>query len=313
MSTRQSSEPTGATRLLGAAWRGDLATTIRNARASVLLAAPFIKYDVAAWLREQIPAGVALTLLTRIRADAIASAALDVTALLHLAETSESARIVALPNLHAKVFVADGEAAIVTSGNLTRSGLDTNIEYGVLLRESRLVATVRDHMRSFARLGSQVSSGMLAELVPLEEELRRAHAQSATAVAPEARKRLAGIMSRAKPRLALAQVGDRSANAVFGEAVRFALTGGPKTTEQLGPEVAALLPDLCDDAEELVINGERYGKAWKHSLRNAQQHLKRRGVVVYDPDARLWALSAPPLTPPTSPSPPPPSSAPESP
>lgn len=70
------------------------------------------------------------------------------------------------------------------------------------------------------------------------------------------------------------------------------LTSGPRTTAVLGAEVSQLLPDLCDDGEELVINGERYGKAWKHSLRNAQQHLKRQGVVVYDPDTRLWALAA---------------------
>ena len=292
MSTRQSSEPAGTTRLLGAAWRGDLATTIQNARASVLLAAPFVKYDVAAWLRKQVPAGVALTVLTRIRADAIASAALDITALLHLAETSESARVVALPNLHAKVFVADQSSAIVTSGNLTRAGLDTNIECGVVLRQSRLVGAVREQMRSFARLGSQVSAKALADLLPLEEELRRAQARSNNAVEPEARRRLARITNQAKPRLVGAQVGYRSANAVFGEALRFLLTSGPITTAALGAEVSELLPDLCDDGEELIINGERYGKAWKHSLRNAQQHLKRRGVVVYDPDTKLWALSA---------------------
>ena len=288
MRARRFSEPEGTTRLLGAAWRGNLATTIQNARASVLLAAPFVKYDVAAWLTEQVPAGVALTVLTRIRADAIASAALDITALLHLAESSD----VALPNLHAKVFVADQSSAIVTSGNLTRAGLDTNIECGVVLRQSRLVGAVREQMGSFARLGSEVSAEALADLLPLEEELRRAQARSNNAVEPEARRRLARITNQAKPRLVGAQVGYRSANAVFGEALRFLLTTGPRTTAALGAEVSELLPDLCDDGEELIINGERYGKAWKHSLRNAQQHLKRRGVVVYDPDTKLWALSA---------------------
>lgn len=290
MSTRHHSDPVRSTRLLGQAWRGELANTIRSAQQYVLLAAPFLKHDVAVWLRQQVPAGVQLTVLTRIRIDAIASAALDITALLHLAEASADNRVLALPNLHAKVFVADGKAAIVTSGNLTRSGLYTNIEYGVLLRDSRLVTTVRDHMRSFARLGSQVGSRMLATLLPVEEELRRAYSQSANAVAPEARQQLADVMSQAKPRLALTQVGNRSGNAVFGEAIRFVLTSGPRTTRQLGPEVRLLLPDLCDDGEELVINGEGYGKAWKHRLRNAQQHLKRRGILTYDPETRLWAL-----------------------
>lgn len=294
MNDRDHSESARPTRLLGQAWRGDLASMIKNARESILLAAPFVKYDVAAWIRQQCAADVELTVLTRIGTDAIASAALDITALLHLAKASRNARVVALPNLHAKVFVADRSAAIVTSGNLTRSGLDTNIEYGVLLRESRLVATVRDHMSSFARLGSQVSASTLADLLPVEEELRQAHAQSKSAVATKARNRIMQVMSQAKPLLAGAQVGNRSANAVFGEAIRFVLTSGPRTTTQLGPEVSRLLPDLCDDGEELVINGEGYGKAWKHRLRNAQQHLKRQGTVIYDPESRFWALSPKP-------------------
>ena len=294
MSTRHHSDPVRSTRLLGQAWRGELAKTIRSAQQYVLLAAPFLKYDVAVWLRQQMPEGVQLTVLTRIRTDAIASAVLDITALLHLSEASETARVVALPNLHAKVFVTDESSAIVTSGNLTRAGLDTNIECGVLLRESRLVATIRDQMRLFARLGSPVSTTTLADLLPLEVELRRAHAQSKSAVEPDARRQLARLINQTKPQLVRAQIGNRSANAVFGEAIRFILTSGPRTTAGLGPEISELLPDLCDDAEELVINGEGYGKAWKHRLRNAQQHLKRQGVVTYSPETRLWALSPKP-------------------
>jgi hypothetical protein len=39
------------------------------------------------------------------------------------------------------------------------------------------------------------------------------------------------------------------------------------------------LPDLCDDAVELLINGQRFGKRWKHAVRNAQQYLKRSGKI----------------------------------
>ena len=95
-------------------------------------------------------------------------------ALHQLAKASPSARLIALPNLHAKVFVADEKAAIVTSGNLTRSALDSNIEYGVLLREENLVQQVRRDMLSYARLGSQVDVDTIVELAPLEAELRQA-------------------------------------------------------------------------------------------------------------------------------------------
>jgi len=42
------------------------------------------------------------------------------------------------------------------------------------------------------------------------------------------------------------------------------------------------LPDLCDDDVELVINGEHFGKKWKHQVRNAQQALKRVGRISFD-------------------------------
>ena len=57
----------------------------------------------------------------------------DLAALRRLFEASPASRVVSLSHLHAKVYVADEAAALVGSANLTRSGLDRNLEYGVLL------------------------------------------------------------------------------------------------------------------------------------------------------------------------------------
>ena len=140
-------------RLVGPNWRAELAGVAKRARRSMVVAVPFITYETAVWFRRQVAEDVELVTLASIRVDAIASSGLDMTALLHLAERSDNTHVFALPNLHAKVFVADDEAAIVTSGNLTRSGLDTNIEYGVLLREPQLVRAIRSDMDSFSKLG----------------------------------------------------------------------------------------------------------------------------------------------------------------
>lgn len=280
------------TQLLGPGWRAELAGVASSARRSMIVAAPFITYEAAVWFRRQLAADVELVTLASIRADAVASAGLDMTALLHLAERSDETHVIALPNLHAKVFVADDEAAIVTSGNLTRSGLDTNIEYGVLLREPQLVRAIRCDMDSFSKLGHQVGPTELAQLVSLQADLRQARDKAEAEADAEsgARARFREVMRHAKPRFVQAHIGDRSANAVFGDAILFSLRRGPLTTEAIHERVRRLLPDLCDDSEELVINGERYGKAWKHRLRNAQQSLKRRGIVTYDAVTKLWAL-----------------------
>ena len=279
--------------LLSRAWRDDLAGIASAASRSVLIAAPYIKYDEAVWFCELLHPDIEVITLANIDAEAVSASALDVAALRCLAEASPFARLIALSNLHAKVFIADEKAAIVTSGNLTRSALDSNLEYGVLLQETSLVQAVRKDMLSFARLGSQVDANTIAELASLEAELRLARADIASSTAPDAKRRFTKVMRRARPVLASAQIGNRSAHAVFGEVIQFILARGPQTTKAMQQEVSQLMPTLCDDREYLIIKGERYGKAWKRRFRHAQLHLKRKGVVTYNASAKTWSLTLP--------------------
>ena len=279
-------------RLLSGPWRSDLAGIASAARESVLVVAPFIKEEEAAWLCKQLRPGIEVITLANINTDAVSASALDLAALRRLVEVSPLARLVALSNLHAKVFVADETAAIVTSGNLTRSALDRNLEYGVLLSEPGLVRTVREDMLSFERLGSQVDATTLAELAPLETELREARASVSDSASRATKQRFRAALHQARPAFASMQVGDRSAHAVFGDAIEFVLARGPQTTKAIEEEVRQLLPDLCDDSDYFFIKGVRYGKTWKRRLRHAQQHLKRRGTVTYGSRNRTWALAS---------------------
>ncbi len=281
--------------LLSRAWRNDLAGIASVASRSVVIVAPYIKYDEAAWFCKLLHPGIEVITLANINVEAVSASALDLAALRCLAEASPSAKLIALSNLHAKVFVADQEAAIVTSGNLTRSGLDSNLEYGVLLRETSWVQAIRKDMLSFARLGSQVDANTIAELAPLEADLRQARANIASSTTPDAKRKFAKVMKQARPVLASMLVGNRSAHAVFGEAIQFILARGPQTTKAIQQEVSQLMPTLCDDREYFLIKGERYGKAWKRRLRHAQLHLKRKGVVAYNPGERTWTLTRPEL------------------
>ncbi len=89
-------------------------------------------------------------------------------------------------------------------------------------------------------------------------------------------------LHQARSKFLGAQVGARSAHSLFAEAILYTLAQGPLETDQLHPKVQSLLPDLCDDDVELIINGQRFGKRWKHAVRNAQQYLKRSGQIVFD-------------------------------
>jgi len=53
-----------------------------------------------------------------------------------------------VPNLHAKLFIFD-DLAIITSGNLTPSGLRNNLEYGILVHDSLVKEIKRDYITIF--------------------------------------------------------------------------------------------------------------------------------------------------------------------
>ena len=276
--------------LINRGWRNDLAELAEAAEESLLVAVPYIKDNEAAWLCGLLSNEIEVLTLARMELQAIRTSALDVNALLRLANVSSSARLIALPNLHAKVFVADEKAAIVTSGNLTRSGLDTNIEYGVVLRDPPLVKKVRDDMLNFARLGNAVSPDAIGALIPIETAVREAEAEIARNASSEAKRRFDAIMWQAKPAFASLQIGNRSANAIFGEAIKLTLADGPQTTQTIHERIRQLLPDFCDDSEDRVINGVHFGKKWKHNVRNAQQYLKRQRIIAYDKTNGVWTL-----------------------
>ena len=275
-------------RLLKRGWRDDLGGLAGAARRSLLIAAPYIKEDAAEWVCGRLGPGVDVITLADIKRDSLASASLDIAALLRLGAASPASRVIALPSLHAKVYVADETAAIVTSANLTRSGIDRNLEYGVLLDDPALVRAVRDDMLEYARLGSEAPTDTIADLAPVEAELRAVRATLDANPSSGAQRRFDEAMRRARKPIAALPVGERSGNAMFSEAVLTALEHGPLPTTAIHEHVRALLPDLCDDSRELVINGTHYGKYWKSRVRNAQVTLRKRGDAERDPATRTW-------------------------
>jgi hypothetical protein len=47
----------------------------------------------------------------------------------------------------------------------------------------------------------------------------------------------------------------------------------------MNPMIQRIHADLCDDSIDRVIDGEHFGKKWKHAVRTAQQQLKKRGEI----------------------------------
>ena len=278
--------------LLTSPWRSALRDLLVSAHSDLLIASPFIKASEAEWvcqvIEEHGSSGICLQILTDVRSESVLGGSLDLDALQAFTKSILNAHVVNLPRLHAKVYVADDKAAIVSSGNLTTAGLDSNYEYGVAVGDQRVVSQIRSHLEAYAAIGNRLAPEVLAGLAVVGRQLADEYQELQRSTRVSLRRRFTRSLRDANLEFLKAQVGNRSANSLFSEAIIYVLSRGPLITRELHPRIQRLLPDLCDDTVELVINGEHFGKRWKHGVRNAQQSLKRSEIIRFD--GRRWSL-----------------------
>lgn len=256
-----------------------------------MISSPYIKLREADWVCNELAKkneSPRLQLLTDVRSENVLSGSLDIKALTLFAEVLNNTTIVNLPRIHAKVYIADADFALVTSANLTPSGLDNNFEYGVGVDDLSIVIRVRNDLESYARIGNILSTTTLNELVKTAEDISLEYRQLQRSAGNKLRKRFSEKLRSANYEFLRAQVGSRSAHSLFSEAIIYSLSLGPLPTRQLHPKIQSLLPDLCDDSTELVIDGQFFGKKWKHAVRNSQQYLKRIGKISFN--GKVWTL-----------------------
>lgn len=265
-------------------WRLYFEDAIQSAEAEVTIVTPFIKTAEAKRVCDAISnlkltQPLRLRVLTNLRSDSVLAGALDLEALKIFQASTHNLELVTLPRLHAKVYIVDRSLAIVGSANLTSSALDANYEYSVGIRDHNTISQIHTDMLSYAELGSPLSKQQVNELSEITQELASEYNNVQKSVSTPLKKRFNEALKHVNFKFAQAFVGQKSSNAVFSSAVLRVLTTGPKPTKEIHAYVKQLLPELCDDTVELVINGERYGKAWKHQVRNAQQSLKSKGLI----------------------------------
>jgi len=272
--------------------RNGVLDSLQFAKSELIIASPYIRRIEMRWLLGQLKQpgfkNVAVKLITDIRLKSILGGSLEIEALLDLLKDNAMHRIVNLPRIHAKVFIADTAFAFISSGNLTGGGLDANYEYGVGIHDGQLAANVRTDILDYAALGNEIEIRTVIRLKEAVESVRpRFEAQQRTADI-SIRKEIGNRLRETEVEFIKAQVGERSPHSVFTEAVKFVLTKEALTTPHLHEAVRSLLPDICDDGLELIINGKPFGKKWKHQIRTVQAHLKKQGIV--ELDGKVWKI-----------------------
>ncbi|HEX3240527.1 MAG TPA: phospholipase D family protein [Solirubrobacterales bacterium] len=117
-----------AVRLVEGGWWKELEAAFADDATTVRVASPFIKHGaVEGLLSEGSPS---LRILTRFNLDHFREGVSDISALRRLIELGAQVR--GVQRLHAKLYLFDGDHAVITSANMTVGGLRKNHELGVV-------------------------------------------------------------------------------------------------------------------------------------------------------------------------------------
>jgi len=268
---------------------------ISVARSDLLLVSPFVKRqataEVISTLRSQRTDNlVRLKLVTNLRPENILNGSVDLDAASDFSDNLSKFELVHLPSLHAKVYVADEQAALITSANLTQPGLEENLEYGVSVTDPSLVRSVRRDWEEYSRLGAKVEASTLKTLLAESTDLKEAFLKAERSIRSDARRALQQKLDAINLQLLKERARGQTAHSVFADSIIFLLKGGPLPTTAINARIKQLHPDLCDDSVNRVIDGVHFGKKWKHGVRTAQVFLRRKGVIRRHGD--LWRLVA---------------------
>ena len=281
--------------LLTSPWKSSFVSLLHSVERELFLASPYISRGALRIIPEELSdTGVLpeakLTVLTDLSVGNMAGGWVDVGGLVELINCAPNTRIHHLPSLHAKLYIADTHSAVISSANLTAGGLARNTEYGIHIQAPPLVRAIRQHAEMYAALAAHVPLETLgrfasaaAELTNLRDELRRSAAK-------RLQDALEDKLDETQLTVLQCRAFGETTHSILARTLLFVLRRGPMKTQDIHPLIQSIHPDLCDDTIDRVIDGVHFGKRWKHYVRNAQQHLKRSGLVVFD--GASWLLTA---------------------
>ena len=229
-----------------------------------------------------------MVVLTNLRPESVLNGSTDVEAFSKLSKFLPRFELVHLPNLHAKVYVADNQAAVVTSANLTRPGISGNLEYGVAFTDGSVVQEIRRDFENYSLLGAKVGASDIEVILRETKELKEAFIKAERSIRAQAKRAFREKLEAVQVRLLRQRAKDRTTHAILADTILFLLCRGPLRTTELHPLIQQLHPDICDDSVDRVIDGVHFGKRWKHYVRNAQASLKRTGRIYSD--GERWYL-----------------------
>ena len=265
-------------------WINVFENLVASASVSLVICSPYIGRGpcerIAMNLFQRGATNLSVLVLTNLSRDNMLSGATDVSALADMCQALPQMRVRFLPNLHAKIYVADKHQAIVTSANMTDSGLFRNLEYGIHVDEEVLVYQIASDLAQFASLGASITLEQLRQFEAIVTELKILKEQVERSLKSSLKKEFDRKLQLVNENVLRVRAEGLSSHAAFADTILFLLRSGPKDTKTLYAEVQNIHMDLCDDTIKLVISGEEWSQVkWHHRVRHAQLYLKRQGRI----------------------------------
>ena len=281
-------------RVLARGWCVALENLAARASRDFVICSPYVGSDATDLLAKRFTEAFrnsgSITFITDLSPANVCQRSTDPRALWRLRDHAARTSIRHLPGVHAKVYIADDDMAIVSSANLTAGGLYRNFEYGLELRSVPITRRIKRDILEYGALGADVPPDKLEAYCEAVDELHGLFDEQRQSIQREIRRRFEKSFRNAEESLIRIRLAGGPIHTVFARTIEYLLrTQGPMTTENIHPVIKAIHPDLCDDSVDRVIDGKRFGKKWKHAVRTAQQQLKTRGAVRYEKG--LWRLA----------------------
>jgi hypothetical protein len=156
-----------------------------------------------------------------------------------------------------------------------------------------IISTVKDDMFKYFSLGNVLDKKILEKISGEAKKIYLVKKKTENVIR---KTKLPQLLKRATENLNIELLKNRvkegkTVNAIFSNTILYLLEKkGSLATSELHPLIQSIHPDICDDSIDRVINGQHFGKKWKHQVRSAQQFLKRQGLIYRDKNNK-WRLN----------------------
>lgn len=248
-------------------WENDFIDIVSKTQKELFISSPFVNVEGVKILCNSIreKSKIKISFITNFTTQNIVNNLTEPDAILKLHNNFTNVEVSSLGRLHAKVYLIDDTIGIITSANLTNGGLKSNFEYGVMIEDTNIISNIKEDMSKYFKLGNIIDKDLLESISEIKKEIDNDIKNK------ELKELLKKHTEKIDDELLKNRIkGNKTINAIFSDTILYLLNKkGPLSTEEMHPLIQNIHPDICDDSIDRVINGQHFGKKWKHLVRDA--------------------------------------------